>query len=93
MNKISYKSLPASELLSLGFRYWRKDMGMLLIPLSLFEEVLQSLEKGEVLLSINLIEHRVGIDEFDRDTRLGLTAYGWIAADFNTDANAPNVKS
>lgn len=75
---MNYLSMSREELEKLGFRRFNKDSGLMLIPLVLFREVLDSLPQGTLLTSIMGDSHPVGYYKFDDDDRLGLTAWGWV---------------
>lgn len=78
MSKTDYLAMTRQQLLELGFRLWSKETGLMLIPGSLFREVLASLPEGTVLTPICGKPGVIGKDMFDDDTRGGLAAWGWI---------------
>ena len=75
-NGVDYLGMTQKELIDFGFRFWNKS-GLMLIPISIFKEVLASLPEGTELTSINRKVGIVGKDTFDDDSRYGLTAWGW----------------
>lgn len=73
-----YLSMTKSELEKNGFRLWSKETGLMLIPGIRFHEIISSLPAGTELFCIDGGIYTIGKDDFDDDTRGGLTAYGWI---------------
>lgn len=75
--KLDVTEKTEEELLDLGFRWFDKESGLLLVPLKLFDQI----PNGTKLICIDGREKIKGTDDIDLDTRAGLIAYGVKAAD------------
>lgn len=81
---MNFTEMTSRQLIDLGFRWWDKHGGLLLIPHSLLHEVGNRIPIGTELKTISGGVAIVGVDAIDPDHRMGLLAYGWIPVDCQT---------
>jgi hypothetical protein len=83
---IDWHELRDAELLALGFKLWKEDSPLRLVPAHLYK----ALPQGLKLTAIDGEVVTVGEGEIDTDTRLGCIPYGLIGKDKRVTGDTSN---